>query len=175
MWQPWRLTTLWASTACYMDSFTLFYLRDGMSILLLDSHIREVWSYGYQITVCEELPKAKLKKKFCNVFLLVVITSDGPWMCHYNVTINGELPVRHPVSLSMNHTIQMLAHNTAIFQWKMYTEISNSKFFFITIIRAPTWSTLFIISCRKEKHLNCKTFHLKPKCGSLHYFGFFLD
>jgi hypothetical protein len=22
MWEPWRLTTLWASTACYKDSFT---------------------------------------------------------------------------------------------------------------------------------------------------------
>jgi hypothetical protein len=27
MWEPLRLTTLWASTACYRDSFT-FYLKD---------------------------------------------------------------------------------------------------------------------------------------------------
>jgi hypothetical protein len=28
MWKPRRLTTLWASTACYRDSFTLqYYLR----------------------------------------------------------------------------------------------------------------------------------------------------
>jgi hypothetical protein len=26
MWDPQRLTTLWASMACYMDSFTFFYL-----------------------------------------------------------------------------------------------------------------------------------------------------
>jgi hypothetical protein len=26
MWKPRRLTALWASTACYSDSFTLFYL-----------------------------------------------------------------------------------------------------------------------------------------------------
>jgi hypothetical protein len=25
MWEPRRLTTLWASTACYMDSFTVFF------------------------------------------------------------------------------------------------------------------------------------------------------
>jgi hypothetical protein len=24
MWEPWRLTTLWASTTCYMDSFIFF-------------------------------------------------------------------------------------------------------------------------------------------------------
>jgi hypothetical protein len=28
MWEPRRLTTLWASTACYRDSFTFFYLTD---------------------------------------------------------------------------------------------------------------------------------------------------
>jgi hypothetical protein len=27
MWQPWRLTTLWDSTACYRDSFTFFYMH----------------------------------------------------------------------------------------------------------------------------------------------------
>jgi hypothetical protein len=26
MWEPRRLTTLWAFTACYMDSFTFFFL-----------------------------------------------------------------------------------------------------------------------------------------------------
>jgi hypothetical protein len=26
MWEPPRLTNLWASTACYRDSFTFFYL-----------------------------------------------------------------------------------------------------------------------------------------------------
>jgi hypothetical protein len=26
MWKPRRLTTLWASTACYRDSFTFFYV-----------------------------------------------------------------------------------------------------------------------------------------------------
>jgi hypothetical protein len=26
MWDPQRLTTLWAFTACYRDSFTYFYL-----------------------------------------------------------------------------------------------------------------------------------------------------
>jgi hypothetical protein len=26
MWEPQRLTILWASTACYRDSFTLLYL-----------------------------------------------------------------------------------------------------------------------------------------------------
>jgi hypothetical protein len=26
MWEPRRLTTLWASTACYRDSFTFFFL-----------------------------------------------------------------------------------------------------------------------------------------------------
>jgi hypothetical protein len=29
MWKPRRLTTLWASTACYRDSFTFFYLKIG--------------------------------------------------------------------------------------------------------------------------------------------------
>jgi hypothetical protein len=24
MWEPWRLTALWAFTACYSDSFTFF-------------------------------------------------------------------------------------------------------------------------------------------------------
>jgi hypothetical protein len=24
LWEPWRLTNLWASTVCYMDSFTFF-------------------------------------------------------------------------------------------------------------------------------------------------------
>jgi hypothetical protein len=28
MWEPRRLTTLWASTAYYRDSFTLVYIRD---------------------------------------------------------------------------------------------------------------------------------------------------
>jgi hypothetical protein len=28
MWEPRRLTTLWAFTACYRDSFTFFY-KDG--------------------------------------------------------------------------------------------------------------------------------------------------
>jgi hypothetical protein len=28
MWEPRRLTTLWAFTACYRDSFTLFYLTE---------------------------------------------------------------------------------------------------------------------------------------------------
>jgi hypothetical protein len=27
MWEPRRLTTLWASTACYGASFTLFYIH----------------------------------------------------------------------------------------------------------------------------------------------------
>jgi hypothetical protein len=52
--------------------------------------------------------------------------------------INGELPVRHPVSLPMNNTIQVVAHNTAIFWWKMNREISNRTFFFITITHVPT-------------------------------------
>jgi hypothetical protein len=34
MWEPRRLTSLWASTACYMNSFT-FYLRQNLS----NSHI----------------------------------------------------------------------------------------------------------------------------------------
>jgi hypothetical protein len=35
MWEPWRLTTLWASTACYRDSYTIFfftfYMNDSVS------------------------------------------------------------------------------------------------------------------------------------------------
>jgi hypothetical protein len=33
MWEPRRLTTLWASTACYMDSFTFTYklMKLGLS------------------------------------------------------------------------------------------------------------------------------------------------
>jgi hypothetical protein len=27
MWEPRRLTTLWASTACYMDSFTFIFIH----------------------------------------------------------------------------------------------------------------------------------------------------
>jgi hypothetical protein len=27
MWEPWRLTTLWASTAWYKDSFTFYYIN----------------------------------------------------------------------------------------------------------------------------------------------------
>jgi hypothetical protein len=30
MWEPLRLTTLWASTACYRDSFTFLPLREGI-------------------------------------------------------------------------------------------------------------------------------------------------
>jgi hypothetical protein len=29
MWEPRRLTTLWASTACYRDSFTFYYNLRG--------------------------------------------------------------------------------------------------------------------------------------------------
>jgi hypothetical protein len=28
LWEPQRLTTLWASTACYRDTFTLYLLSD---------------------------------------------------------------------------------------------------------------------------------------------------
>jgi hypothetical protein len=29
-WEPRRLTTLWASTVCYRDSFTFFFIVDKM-------------------------------------------------------------------------------------------------------------------------------------------------
>jgi hypothetical protein len=35
MWEPRRLTALWASTACYRDSFTLFFLRLNNKTLCL--------------------------------------------------------------------------------------------------------------------------------------------
>jgi hypothetical protein len=31
MWEPRRLTTLWASTACYRDSFTFFFARENFT------------------------------------------------------------------------------------------------------------------------------------------------
>jgi hypothetical protein len=37
MWDPQRLTTLWAFTACYRDTFTLFYIEQyGSAFLLLN-------------------------------------------------------------------------------------------------------------------------------------------
>jgi hypothetical protein len=36
MWEPRRLTTLWASTACYTDSFTFFYLTLKSQRILQD-------------------------------------------------------------------------------------------------------------------------------------------
>jgi hypothetical protein len=38
MWDPRRLTTLWASTACYKDSFT-FYLPSIKKIILIKAGI----------------------------------------------------------------------------------------------------------------------------------------
>jgi hypothetical protein len=43
MWDPQRLTTLWASTACYRDSFTLPYLTlpsyfDTPKVVMLRVH-----------------------------------------------------------------------------------------------------------------------------------------
>jgi hypothetical protein len=35
MWEPRRLTTVWASTACYRDSFTSFFLPLYTDILFL--------------------------------------------------------------------------------------------------------------------------------------------
>jgi hypothetical protein len=32
MWDPRRLTTLWASTACYRDSFTFYYLDVSLGL-----------------------------------------------------------------------------------------------------------------------------------------------
>jgi hypothetical protein len=34
MWEPWCLTTLWASTACYRDIFTFFFIHMWLSITL---------------------------------------------------------------------------------------------------------------------------------------------
>jgi hypothetical protein len=36
MWDPQRLTTLWTSTACYMDRFTFIITRNSMTKLILD-------------------------------------------------------------------------------------------------------------------------------------------
>jgi hypothetical protein len=36
MWEPRRLTTLWASAACYRDSFTFYFLS-----LLEDTHLED--------------------------------------------------------------------------------------------------------------------------------------
>jgi hypothetical protein len=39
MWEPQRLTTLWASTACYTDSFTFFFAILNPSKARLEHHI----------------------------------------------------------------------------------------------------------------------------------------
>jgi hypothetical protein len=36
MWEPGRLTTLWAFTACYRDSFTLYLTSLALSRLISD-------------------------------------------------------------------------------------------------------------------------------------------
>jgi hypothetical protein len=36
MWERWRLTTLWASTACYRDSFTILDDDDDDDICYSD-------------------------------------------------------------------------------------------------------------------------------------------
>jgi hypothetical protein len=40
MWEPRRLTTLWASTACYMDSFTFTSMdHNGAQLNLKDTSL----------------------------------------------------------------------------------------------------------------------------------------
>jgi hypothetical protein len=43
MWDPQRLTTLWAFTACYRDSFTFFFL------FLLPFQIRNIYHLPLQL------------------------------------------------------------------------------------------------------------------------------
>jgi hypothetical protein len=115
-----------------------------MSILLLIPMFVKSNYMGYQVNVCEELPKAVLKNSamyLCKLSLLV--------------TINGELPVRHPESLSMNHIMQMLGHNTATFQCKMKREISNRCFFFIMIIHAHSHTKHFVSNFLQKTNKLC--------------------
>jgi hypothetical protein len=44
MWEPQHLTTLWASTACYRDSFTLLVdgMTDGQMSLILRQTVASV-------------------------------------------------------------------------------------------------------------------------------------
>jgi hypothetical protein len=39
MWDPQRLTTLWAFTACYRDNFTFYLLRHAYNICLSDTSL----------------------------------------------------------------------------------------------------------------------------------------
>jgi hypothetical protein len=52
MWDPRRLTTLWASTACYRDSFTFFFLS---LTTCKNATVEPIYSYN-DVTFVETAP-----------------------------------------------------------------------------------------------------------------------
>jgi hypothetical protein len=55
MWEPRRLTTLWAFTACYRDSFTFFALSSNIS-LSLPSRVSPSSFYDFSVSYTYHLP-----------------------------------------------------------------------------------------------------------------------
>jgi hypothetical protein len=47
MWEPRRLTTLWASMACYRDSFTFLHLTETINILKVLIDVREMYFHWF--------------------------------------------------------------------------------------------------------------------------------
>jgi hypothetical protein len=72
MWEPRRLTTLWVSTACYRDSFTLFntvLLVYLFGICCADGYVmmpRQNEHYCMQIKYMVECRNAENKKQVFN-------------------------------------------------------------------------------------------------------------
>jgi hypothetical protein len=60
MWEPRRLTTLWASTACYRDRFIFFvdYMSDFTDDRVGDNKDYEYYARAYRITIITSMERS---------------------------------------------------------------------------------------------------------------------
>jgi hypothetical protein len=105
MWQPQRLTTLWASMACYRDSFNVYLLWNFINYLNL---IKTAWD------VLRKLPFCVLGH-ISRLLFLEMECSDSMginlgWMNSWTPNINNicptfQTPVRHKLVQTYRHMV----------------------------------------------------------------------
>jgi hypothetical protein len=124
MWDPQRLTTLWACMACYRDSFTF---------LLLYIYIYIYIHFFFQLNPCSHSPyitssNKKMALSFTNMLGLSSSTCIAHIACYWKFFLLNYIQVLCLYRLcKANHAYLILCYNSSLVTWTVVS-LTTAKF-----------------------------------------------
>jgi hypothetical protein len=93
MWEPWRLTTLWAFMACYRDSFIIVIYIDVHPLIPVMHHNDGLWTFiGMKNNVTTSISSVSTNQTVVLFFVCCTISSESYiFNCFSGIILPGSI------------------------------------------------------------------------------------